>query len=244
LAASTSLEVPVSAADPDLLPAGSVPEAGAPAGNRRRVRKWRVAISVFAVLVAGAAIVLGVLAGTYQPLGLDGVEYGPVAGMPPWAAVRVNTFGNETGQLYVGPRTGPFTIEGNVTNTGPEPVTITAATVAESGTSTFPYPLVITGQAKWFTLGGDLPGVLSPGCINRACPLTGLRLQPGVTVAIALPVRFVYSCFESDSATSLTGFQVREQFGPFSHWVTIAFPTPYLFREPEPSGAPDVTCSR
>jgi len=232
------------AADPALLPAGPVPETGSSAVNRSGVRKWRLAISAFAAVVAAAVIVLGVLAGTYQPLGLDGVEYGPVAGMPPWVADRVNTFGNEAGQLYVSPRSGPFTIEGNVTNTGPEPVTITAAKVAESGTSAFPWPLVMAGQAKWFTLGGDLPGALPSGCIDRACSLTGLRLLPGITVTIALPVRFVYSCFEPDSSTGPTELQVGEQFGPFSQWVIIAFPVPYLFREPEPSGIPGVTCLR
>jgi hypothetical protein len=233
----------MSAADPDLLPAAPAPEAGAANGNRRAVRWWRLAIGASGALAA-AAIVLGALTATYQPLGLDGVEYGPVAGMPPWAEVRVNTFGNEAGQWYVAPRSGPFTIEGNVTNTGPRPVTITAATVAEPGPSFPSWPLVMAGQAEWFTLGGNPAGVLPSGCTDRACPLTGLRLSPGVTVTIALPVRFAYSCYEPDSSTGLSGLQVREQFGPFAHWVTIAFPVPYLFREPEPSSDPDVTCPR
>jgi hypothetical protein len=234
----------MSAADPDLLPAVPAPEAGAANGNRRTVRWWRLGISASGALVAVAAIVLGTLAATYQPLGLDGVGYGPVAGMPPWAEVRVNTFGNEAGQLYVAPRSGPFTIEGNVTNTGSRPVTITAARVAEAGPGFPSWPLVMAGQARWFTPGGYPAGVLPSGCTDRACPLTGLRLSPGVTVTIALPVRFTYSCFEPDSSTGPTELQVREQFGPFTHWVTIAFPVPYLFREPEPSSYPDVTCQR
>ena len=77
----------------------------------------------------------------------------------------------------------------------------------------------------------SLVGIVS-GAIVVYGLLTSNRLDGWTTLFLASTV-----------ATSLTGFQVREQFGPFSHWVTIAFPTPYLFREPEPAG-PGTTCPR
>jgi hypothetical protein len=99
---------------------------------------------------------------------------------------------------------------------------------------------------SWGRQAGGYPaGTLPAGCTGRACPLTGLRLRlpPGVTVIIALPVRFTYSCYEPGGWTSPAGLQVHEQFGPFTHLVAIAFPVPYLLREPEPAG-PGTTCPR
>jgi hypothetical protein len=217
--------------------------------GRLRHSRWLVRVlGASGVLIVVAVIVCAVLAGTYQPLGVDGEATGPVGGMPPFAASLTNTFGSEPGQYYVAPRTTPFTIEGTVTNTGPEPVTIIGATIinpAAPGGSLLAWPLTMAGQAEWYNPEND-PAQLPAGCELKACPLSGLRLQPGVGVTIALPVRFVSSCYDPNGWTGADRFYVRERFGPFTHWVAIAYSPPYIFHEP---GVPNLritglTCPR
>jgi hypothetical protein len=200
------------------------------------------------VLAVVAVMVCAALAGTYQPLGVDGEATGPIAGMPPFAGSLTNTFGSEPGQYYVAPRTTPFTIDGSVTNTGPEAVTIIGATIinpAAPGGTLLAWPLTRAGQAEWYN-PGDGPGQVPAGCELKACPLSGLRLLPGVGVTIALPVRFVGSCYDQNGWTGADRFYVRERFGPFTHWVAIAYSPPYIFHEP---GVPNLhitglTCPR
>src|SRR5262245_22559215 len=106
--------------------AGEPPSADAPVQRRRH--PWPhppphspfIALIALGALLAAAVTVLGVLAGTYQPLGF-GDQWGiGFQGLPDGTGVRdVNTFGSQTGQVYVPPQAGVFTVMESIYNNGP-----------------------------------------------------------------------------------------------------------------------------
>jgi hypothetical protein len=88
------------------------PVSGPPAGDgqvtaKRRGRGRRWILVVLAALLTAVVVVLGVLAGTYQPIqagGEDGIHF---PGLPTGTGITsVNTFGGDPGELYAPPQLG------------------------------------------------------------------------------------------------------------------------------------------
>ena len=102
-------------------PGNGEPPAADPPGSRRR-SPWRWWLLGLGALVVAAVVVLAVLAATYQPVQFGGAWGGNFPGMPAGKGIRdVNTFGGATGQTYVPPQSGVFTITESIYNPGPEP---------------------------------------------------------------------------------------------------------------------------
>jgi hypothetical protein len=198
-------------------------------------------------------IVLGVLAGTYQPLGFGG-QWSTAGGsnyfpdLPGGTGLRsVNTFGEHTGQLYVPPQAGVFTVTESIYNNGPKPVTIEAVSIlsppdqaiaAEGGS---PWPLVPAGPVHWTLQIQGLPHA-GPG---RGTSVAGVTLRPHQGLLLGFPLRLSDggACFISGGWTGVDTFYVKERFGPFTHWVTVQFPEPLTMHEPPTSGQKrDLTC--
>jgi len=203
------------------------------------------------VLVAAVAV-LGSLAVTYQPVqfggfyGWDAGIAGDFPGLPAGAGQRVNDFGAEQGDIYVAPRSAAFTITEGITNTGPTSVTIEAVSaVAPGEQQLIPWPLTGAGRVEWALeeqLNPPLPRSVAACSDSAPCQLSGLSLAPQESVALAIPVRFVDSCFISNGWTGTDAFYVEERFGPFTHWVRVQDGAPYIFHEPEPAGTGGSVC--
>jgi hypothetical protein len=210
-------------------------EAGSPpagpirtGGHGLRRRRWLIALGAFGAL---CVFVAGVLAGTYQPLGFGGQWGGSFPGMPAGSGVRaVNTFGASTGDIYVPPQSGVFTVLESIQNSGPAPVTIDAITALrpdQTGITT-PWPLTPAGQTLYMPADGPRPA--------RGRPVAGLSLRPGHTILVGMPVRMSGACHVPNGWTGLSVFYVKERFLIFTHWVAIPLGTPLIFHEPEPGG--------
>jgi hypothetical protein len=120
------------APQPDVPQPGSGgPPADGTAGSRRRRWSWRRRILLALVaLVATAVVILAVLAGTYQPVQFGEAYGGAFPGLPAGTAFRtVNNFGGATGQTYIPPQRGVFTLTESIQNTGPQTVTIEAVSI-------------------------------------------------------------------------------------------------------------------
>ena len=93
-----------------------------------RGRRWTLV--VLAALLATVVVVLGVLAGTYQPIqagGEDGIHF---PGLPTGTGITsVNTFGGDPGELYAPPQLGTFTIVEALNNPGPRAVPIESVSI-------------------------------------------------------------------------------------------------------------------
>jgi hypothetical protein len=125
--------VPITEAD--ALQSGHAdPPAGAQraGGDRpRRGRWWLIGLGGLGAL---CVVVAGVLAGTYQPVVFGGYWGGYFPGLPAGVGLRlVNTFGSSSGDLYVPPQHGVFTVTESIQNSGPLTVTIEAVTVTRPG---------------------------------------------------------------------------------------------------------------
>jgi hypothetical protein len=112
-------------------PGNGEPPADATGGSRRRGWSWRRRILLpLGALVAAAVVALAVLAGTYQPVQFGGTGGGAFPGLPAGTGIRaVNTFGGATGETYVPPQRGVFTLTESIQNTGPRTVTILAVSI-------------------------------------------------------------------------------------------------------------------
>jgi len=230
---------------PGTQPGGTEPPALGPPGSRARSpwRRWTPV--TLAALVTTALVVLAVLAWTYQPIPyFSGESGGSMPGLPSGTGLRVvNTFGYQTGQLYVPPQRGTFTLVESFENNGPEAVTIEAVTILspqdqaiiQAGAS--PPGLMPAGQVLgWIeTWRSPLP---SPR------PIAGLTLGPGQTMRIGIPVRFSSACYIKGSWSGDVAFYVKEHFLIFTHWVAVPFGTPLLFQGPADPQVPpqDVAC--
>jgi hypothetical protein len=199
------------------------------------------------VLLVAAVVVLWTLAATYQPVQFGEMSGGVSPGMPAGSGLRtVNNFGVPPGEIYVPPQRGAFTVGESIVNTGPEPVTIEAVsmvapeTSSSAGNAPSPfipaYPLVPAGPVKWYlpysgpVLRVDLPA----GCsYAEPCPLRGLTLPPiNAAIVVEMQVRFSSDCYTKGAFAEDTDFYVEEKFGPFTHWVAVPLPIPYLFPSP------------
>jgi hypothetical protein len=237
-------------------PDGGEPPSGGPPLQQRRRHPWRRrSLLAAGALLAAAVTVLGILAGTYQPIEFggqwstaSGSNYFP--GLPSGTGLRsVNTFGAHTGQLYVPPQAGVFTVTESIYNNGPKPVTIEAVSIlspqdqaiAAGGGS--PWPLVPAGPVHW-TL--QIQGLPHAGR-GRGTSVAGATLRPGQGLLLGFPLRLSGNgaCYTTGGWTGVDTFYVKERFGPFTHWVTVQFREPLTMHEP-PSVATrqshDLTC--
>lgn len=229
-------------------PAGGPPPADGPVGTVRRRGRWRGwLVAGLSVLLVTALVVLAVLAGTYQPIQFGGEWGGRLAGLPAGTGLRtVNTFGFQTGQIYVPPQLGTFTQVESIANTGPEAVTILAVSivppqdqgvVVANGPSP-PSPLVGAGRV----LGAIETFTRVPDTIR---PAAGLSLGPGQVMRIWIPMRLNGTCYETGSWSEVESFYVEERYLTFTHWVAVPLGFPLLFLFPnDPGTAPakDLTC--
>jgi hypothetical protein len=166
-------------------------------------------------LVLAAAVVLTMLAATYQP-----IVYGPdsgLGGVPGLPAAKgwrwVNDFGGFTADLYVPPQPGTFPITVSIVNNGTYAVTIESVTLLKvAGTY---WPLTPTGPARYYFVQAG-PGQ-PPVHILR-----NVTLGPGQTMEVAIPVRTV-RCGHTAGWARLDSFLVTERFLFFRHTVALPF---------------------
>jgi hypothetical protein len=220
--------------------AGEPPSATSPVQRRRHPWRRRALIALGALLAA-AVTVLGVLAGTYQPLGF-GDQWGiGFPGLPDGTGVRdVNTFGDQTGQVYVPPQAGVFAVMESVYNNGPKPVTIEAVSIlspekqASAARGISPWPVIPAGPVRWMF---EIQGLPHTGPVSGRS-VAGVTIPPGQGMTLGIPLRLSYGgvCYVAGGWVSLDTFYVKERFGPFTHWVTVQFPEPLRMREPESRG--------
>src|SRR5579864_6775287 len=108
---------------------GEPPAADGPGRTRRHPWRRRALVAVGALLAA-AVVVLAVLAGTYQPIRFGDTYGGDFPGLPHGTGLRsVNTFAGATGEIYVPPQSGAFSVIPSIYNDGPLSVTIEAVSI-------------------------------------------------------------------------------------------------------------------
>jgi hypothetical protein len=226
---------------------GEPPVPGTGGSRRRHPWRRRILLGLGAFLVA-AVVVLAILAGTYQPVQFGDAGGGSFAGLPAGTGLRaVNTFGGVTGETYVPPQLGVFTIGESIQNSGPEPVTIEAVSILSPQDQAFqtrgerPWPLTPAGSAAWtsdkYSLDQKPP--------FSGSSVAGLSLAPGQMIRVGIPVRMSGTCYDRDGWTGTDVFYVKERFLFFTQWVAVKFQSPYLLREPSyPGGEPakDLIC--
>ena len=227
---------------------GDPPVPGSP-GRVRPAWRRRSLIALGALLTA-AVVVLALLAGTYQPVQFGDAGGGTLPGMPAARGIQtVNTFGGAQGETYVPPQLGVFTITETIQNTGPQPVTIEAVSIlspaeqASQAQGIALSPLTPAGPVRWQNMitAPDQPRPIS------GTSVAGLSLRPGEDIYVSIPVRLIGTCYDKQSFDTTDALYVKERFLTFTHWVTITFDIPFIFRHPSnPGGEPaaDLTCLR
>jgi|SRR5580658_8710328 hypothetical protein len=224
---------------------GEPPAAGPPASRRRS--PWRWSLFGLGGLLAAAVVVLAVLAGTYQPIQFGGEWGGSLPGLPAGIGIRqVNTFGIATGQTYIPPQSGVFSITESIYNTGPESVTIEAVSIlspqqqADAAAGSPPWPLVPAGPVHWMFQYTTLrqPDLAS------GTSVVGVSLPPGQGIRLGIPLRMPSACYITGSWSGIDTFYVKERFLAFTHWVAVQVQSPLLLRQPDAPGVPkdDLTC--
>lgn len=216
---------------------GSPPSAPAPAaGWRGSRRRWRWLVLASLVLAVTVVIMLAVMAGTYQPLVPGSIGGYSIAGLPSGSGIRyVNTFGDSTGDLYIPPQKGVFTVLVSIANSGPEAVTIEAVRVGNPQQS---WPLVQAGAVRY-----ELPS----GSASR--PLKDYRLaasgRPGSQVVIGISVSTASHCaVKNHGWVHIESVLVEERFLIFTHWVSIPLMNPLILRPPGGTpGNPGAACA-
>jgi hypothetical protein len=161
--------------------------------------------------VAAAPAILTALAATYQP-----VAYGPesgIGGFPGQPTANgwrwVNTFGAVTGDIYVPPQRGPFSISFSIVNSGTHAVTIEGVSLPGTGN----WPVTPAGPAQYYPAGSQYPA---------AHLLRNVTLRPGDSIVIGIPVR-TGPCASNVGWTGLDTVGVKERFLFFTHTVQMPF---------------------
>ena len=226
---------------------GEPPPADPPPSARRSPRRWW--LLGLGALLAMAVIVLAVLAATYQPVQFGGAWGGTFPGMAAGVGIRdVNTFGGTTGQTYIPPQSGVFTITESIYNPGPEAVTIEAVSIlspqqqAQAAAGIIPWPVVPARPVHWM-LEWHSPHY--PGPVSGTS-VTGVSLGPGQAITLGIPLRMRSACYITGSWTSIDAFYVEDGFLAFTHWVAVQVQSPLLLRQPDDVGVPakDLTCPK
>ncbi len=209
---------------------GSGPPAVTQVVGRRGFRRhWRWLVLASFALVTAAVIVLAVMASRYQPLSPGGAGPAVSGG----SGVRnVNTFGASTGDIYIPPQKGPFTVWVHIGNSGPEAVTIEAVGVGSPGL------LVPAGAVRY-----QLPDSLA------SRPFKSYRLaaggHPGSGVMIGIPVRTDSHCYDNKGWVHIDSVSVKERFLIFTHWVSIPLANPLILHAPGGTPrTPGAVCAR
>jgi hypothetical protein len=223
---------------PETQPGSGEPSGSGPPRSRARSPWRRWAPVSLAALVTAALVVLAVLSWTYQPVRSGPESGGAFPGLPSGTGLRVvNTFGEQTGQLYVPPQPGAFTMRESIYNAGPEAVTIVAVSIlspqqqAMTGSGIPPWPLTPGGQVLGYVENWHQP-------TPAARPVAGLTLAPGHVMVIGIPIRLSGACYMTDGWSEDPVFYVQERFLIFTHWVAVPFPIPLVFHEPSEPQVP------
>lgn len=192
---------------------------------------------------------LAVLAAMYQPVQF-GSEWGGVfPGMPAGTGIRdVNKFGGMTGQTYVPPQSGVFTITESIYNPGPEAVIIEAVSIlspqqqAQAASGIIPWPLIPAGPVHWM-LAWHSPH--QPGPVSGTS-VAGVSFAPGQAITLGIPLRLRSACYITGSWSGIDAFYVKDRFLAFTHWVAVQVQSPLLLRQPDDTGVPakDLTCPK
>ena len=219
---------------------GEPPAADGPGRTRRHPWRRRALVAVGALLAA-AVVVLAVLAGTYQPIRFGDTYGGDFPGLPHGTGLRsVNTFADATGEIYVPPQSGAFSVIPSIYNDGPLSVTIEAVSIlspqqqADASRGDAPWPLLPAGPVRWafqYTGPGrpDLPSGRS---------VAGVSLPSGQGMSLGIPLRLSGVCRDRTGWTGTDVFYVKERFGFFTHWVAIHFQPSLIMHEPSPPNGP------
>jgi hypothetical protein len=220
-------------------PPGDSSSPGAvPPGPRHRGR-WL--LFGFCVLLTAAAVILAVLAGTYQPVQFGNQYGGAYPGLPAGKLQYVNRFGLDTGQVYAPPQAGVFTLVESLANDGPEPVRIEAVSIlspqqqANAADGTPAYPVTPAGAVRW-RLQDSSFGLTGPFSGNS---VAGRSLVPGQPIVVAIPLRQSGHCYDPNGWMQINAFYVEERFGPFTHWVAVPLMLPLLLHNPSDPGNPE-----
>jgi len=203
---------------------------------------WRRRILMgLGLLLAAAVVVLAVPAGTYQPIRFGDTYGGDFPGLPHGRGLRsVNTFAGATGEIYVPPQSGAFSVIPSIYNDGPLSVTIEAVSIlspqqqADASRGDAPWPLLPAGPVRWafqYTGPGrpDLPSGRS---------VAGVSLPSGQGMSLGIPLRLSGVCRDRTGWTGTDVFYVKERFGFFTHWVAIHFQPSLIMHEPSPPNGP------
>jgi hypothetical protein len=222
-----------------LHPGNGEPPAGGSGGSRRRRWSWRRRILLaLGALVAAAVLVLAVLAGTYQPVQFGNAYGGVFPGLPAGTGTRaVNTFGGATGQTYVPPQRGVFTLTESIQNRGPQTVTILAVSILSPQaqvSGVYPWPLTPAGTVRWMTPAYDGPHLHTPSTSGSFA--TSVSLAPGEFMYVGIPLRMSGRCYDPGAWTSNDVFYVKERFLFFTHWVPVQVQSAWILHSPADPG--------
>jgi hypothetical protein len=220
-------------------PGSGEPPPSGPPRSRARARWRRWTLGTLAALLTAALVVLAILAATYQPVQFGDQSGIGFPGLPTGVGLRdVNTFGLATGDVYVPPQRGVFTIVDAIVNTGPEAVTIEAVSILSPQDQAYvakgarPWPLIPAGPVRW------IPTIYHPGQSVPASgsPVAGLSLAPGEPILLGIPVRMAGACYDPNGWTGTNVFYVKERFLFITHWVAVTVQQPWILHEPFPPG--------
>ena len=195
----------------------------------------------FCALLTAAAVVLAVLAGTYQPVQFGNEYGGAYPGLPAGNLRLVNHFGEDTGQVYAPPQAGVFTLVESLANDGPEPVTIEAVSIlspqqqADAAHGIPAFPVTPAGAVRW-RLEDSGFGQTGPVSGNS---VAGRSLVPGQPIVVAIPLRQSGRCYDPNGWEQINNFYVEERFGPFTQWVAVPLTAPLLMHTPSDPGNPE-----
>ena len=220
-----------------VIPPGAADSVAATVPPPRRRRRWPVVAALATGLVLIAAFITGMTLGAhYQPVGLGNSGGGLIGHM---ITKPVNNFAPMNGQTYLPPqRPASGGLYVSLTNNGPLPVTIEAASLnppyAQGPIERQGQPLRDTGVATYWLQAGFQNG---PG--KR---LAGLVLRPEEVIVVRLPVTTAGCWMPAHGYTVLFTFWVRVKFLHWTHLVQIWWTSPFdqsegaiISHEPEPA---------
>jgi len=204
-------------------------------------RRRRILLALVA-LVATAVVVLAVLAGTYQPVQFGEAYGGAFPGLPAGTAFRtVNNFGGATGQTYIPPQRGVFTLTESIQNTGPQTVTIEAVSIlspqeqsTDATNGVAPWPLTPAGTARWMAPSYESPYQHTSSTSGSFA--TSVSLAPGELAYVGIPLRMSGRCYDPVGYTGGDTFYAKERFLFFTHWVAVKVDSAWILHSPADPG--------